>query len=120
MEAIAKPEGHDPKIGLALSGGGFRASIFHLGVIRHLEELGIMKKVSVISSVSGGSIIAAYYVIEMENRLRQRRDEVLESDKQMDKVRLELFEEITKDFLKMSRLFSTGRKGSFQAGSLRI
>ncbi len=98
MEAVSKPEAHDPKIGLALSGGGFRASIFHLGVIRRLEELGLMKKVSVISSVSGGSIIAAYYVIEMENRLRQRRDEILESDQQMDKVRLELFEEITKDF----------------------
>ena len=55
------------KIGLALSGGGFRASIFHLGVIRRLEELGIMREVDVISAVSGGSIIAAYYVIEMEN-----------------------------------------------------
>ena len=98
METNPKQAEHESKIGLALSGGGFRASIFHLGVIRRLEELGIMKKVSVISSVSGGSIIAAYYVIEMEERLRLRRDEVLKSDKQMDKVRLELFEEITKDF----------------------
>ena len=62
------------KIGLALSGGGFRASIFHLGVIRRLEELGIMKDVDVISSVSGGSIIAAYYVCEMEKRLRIKRE----------------------------------------------
>ena len=53
------------RIGLALSGGGFRAAIFHLGVIRRLEELGIMKDVDVISSVSVGSIIAAYYVCEM-------------------------------------------------------
>ena len=45
-------------IGLALSGGGFRAAIFHLGIIRRLEELGIMKDVDVISAVSGGSIIA--------------------------------------------------------------
>lgn len=58
------------RIALALSGGGFRAAIFHLGVIRRLEELGIMKDVDVISSVSGGSIIAAYYVCEMETRLR--------------------------------------------------
>ena len=63
-----------PRIGLALSGGGFRASIFHLGVIRRLEELGIMKYVHTISAVSGGSIIAAYYVIEMEKRLRLRRN----------------------------------------------
>jgi len=98
METNPKQAEHESKIGLALSGGGFRASIFHLGVIRRLEELGFMKKVSVISSVSGGSIIAAYYVIEMEERLRLRRDEALKSDEKMDQVRLELFEEITKDF----------------------
>ena len=72
-------EARRDKIGLALSGGGFRASIFHLGVIRRLEELGIMPFVSVISSVSGGSIIAAYYVIEMEKRLRLRRTRPLAS-----------------------------------------
>ncbi len=64
------------KIGLALSGGGFRASIFHLGVIRRLEELGIMKDVSVLSTVSGGSIIGAYYACEMEKRLRACRSEL--------------------------------------------
>jgi len=98
MDANQKVEEHGLKIGLALSGGGFRASIFHLGIIRRLEELGIMKKVSVISSVSGGSIIAAYYVIEMERRLRERRTEDPVPDKQMDSLRLELFEEITGDF----------------------
>ena len=44
------------KIGLALSGGGFRASFFHLGVIKRLEELGLMEKVDKVSTVSGGSI----------------------------------------------------------------
>jgi predicted acylesterase/phospholipase RssA len=58
------------RIGLALSGGGFRAAIFHLGVIRRLEELGIMPRIDVISAVSGGSIISAYYLCEMERRLR--------------------------------------------------
>ena len=37
------------RISLALSGGGFRAALFHLGVIRRLEELGIMKHVHTIS-----------------------------------------------------------------------
>lgn len=62
--------GNASRIGLALSGGGFRASIFHLGVIRRLEELGIMPRVAVISTVSGGSIVGAYYAIEMERYLR--------------------------------------------------
>ncbi len=87
-----------PRIGLALSGGGFRASIFHLGVIRRLEELGIMKYVHTISAVSGGSIIAAYYVIEMEKRLRQRREELKKCPNKLDKVRLQIFEEIADCF----------------------
>lgn len=86
------------RIGLALSGGGFRASIFHLGVIRRLEELGIMKYVHTISAVSGGSIIAAYYVIEMEKRLRRCRKDLAKKPDQLDKFRLEIFEEIAKCF----------------------
>ena len=85
------------KVGLALSGGGFRASIFHLGVIRRLEELGILKGVAVISSVSGGSIIAAYYVVEMKRRLRERRGEIEERPETIDAVRLGIFEEIAAD-----------------------
>ena len=90
-EAPLKPA----RIGLALSGGGFRASIFHLGVIRRLEELGIMKHVHTISAVSGGSIIAAYYVIEMEKRLRRRRKELADDPDRLDEVRLQIFEEIS-------------------------
>ena len=47
-------------IGLCLSGGGFRASLFHLGVHRYLAEAGQLSNVSAISTVSGGSIIGAF------------------------------------------------------------
>jgi predicted acylesterase/phospholipase RssA len=47
-------------IGLALSGGGFRATLFHLGVIRFLFERQLLRKVKIICSVSGGSILAAH------------------------------------------------------------
>ena len=86
------------RIGLALSGGGFRASIFHLGVIRRLEELGVMKHVNTISGVSGGAIIAAYYVIEMEKRLCQHQKELKKCPNKLDEVRLRIFEEIAGDF----------------------
>ena len=43
-------------IGLAFSGGGYRASLFHAGAIIRLNELGILSKASRIASVSGGSI----------------------------------------------------------------
>lgn len=48
------------KIGLALSGGGYRATLFGLGSLVRLNELGILKNISRISSVSGGSILNAY------------------------------------------------------------
>jgi hypothetical protein len=43
------------KIGLALSGGGFRASLYHLGLVRFLRDAGILPQVTHITSVSGGS-----------------------------------------------------------------
>jgi len=44
------------RIGIALSGGGVRALIFHLGVLRYLAEAGLFDKIVSISSVSGGSL----------------------------------------------------------------
>src|SRR5262245_45241666 len=51
------------KIGLALSGGGFRASLYHLGLIRFLRDAGILPNITQITSVSGGSIIAAHLAL---------------------------------------------------------
>jgi NTE family protein len=42
---------------LCLSGGGFRATLFHLGVMIRLNELGVLPRLSTVSSVSGGSIL---------------------------------------------------------------
>ena len=50
-------------IGLALSGGGSRAIAFHLGCLRALHQLGVLDKVKVISTVSGGSVIGALYAL---------------------------------------------------------
>lgn len=50
-------------IALALSGGGFRATLFHLGVVRALAEAGLLSRVKLISSVSGGSVLAADLVL---------------------------------------------------------
>jgi predicted acylesterase/phospholipase RssA len=51
------------KIGLALSGGGFRATLYHLGLVRFLRDAGILPNVTHITSVSGGSIIAAHLTL---------------------------------------------------------
>jgi NTE family protein len=57
-------------IGLCLSGGGFRASLFHLGALRRLNELGILTRADfkTITSVSGGSITSAALATALAKR----------------------------------------------------
>jgi predicted acylesterase/phospholipase RssA len=62
------------KAGLALSGGGFRASLFHIGVLARLADLDMLRHIEVISSVSGGSILAAYYCLELRALLESKPD----------------------------------------------
>jgi len=59
------------RIGLALSGGGYRAAAYHLGTLRALHKMGLLEKVDVISSVSGGSIIAAFYLLHKDEPFEQ-------------------------------------------------
>ena len=52
--------GLEPGIALAMSGGGFRAMVFHAGALTRLNELGLLSKLKRIASVSGGSIAAGH------------------------------------------------------------
>jgi NTE family protein len=54
-----------PKYGtaLCLSGGGYRATLFDLGVIWRLNELGTLRRVRLVSAVSGGAITGAFLVV---------------------------------------------------------
>ncbi|WP_314503876.1 patatin-like phospholipase family protein [uncultured Microbacterium sp.] len=57
-----EPDGtvrEDESIGLAISGGGLRATLFSLGVVLYLSNSGANKRIRLISSVSGGSITNA-------------------------------------------------------------
>ncbi|MDE2940667.1 MAG: patatin-like phospholipase family protein [Chloroflexota bacterium] len=49
----------EEQIGLALSGGGFRASLFHLGGLWRLNEMGKLAEIKAISAVSAGALVAA-------------------------------------------------------------
>ncbi len=51
-------------LGLALSGGGYRAAAFHLGTMRKLHEFKILSKAGVLSTISGGSITGAVYCLK--------------------------------------------------------
>ena len=82
------------KLGLALSGGGFRASIFHIGVLAGLAENDHLKDVEAISCVSGGSIIGAFYYLKLKQLLERKNDS---SINQQDYI--SIIKEIEKEFL---------------------
>jgi predicted acylesterase/phospholipase RssA/MinD-like ATPase involved in chromosome partitioning or flagellar assembly len=82
------------KIGLALSGGGFRASLYHLGVMARLAELDVLRHVEVISCVSGGSIVGAYYYLRVRQLLESRPENEI-----YPKDYVQIVEEMTRDFL---------------------
>ncbi len=71
--ADKKRGGPSPGIGLSVSGGGYRAMLFHLGAFIRLYELGLLQQLDRISSVSGGSITCAKIALEWP-RLKTRDD----------------------------------------------
>lgn len=71
--AESKGRGPSPGIGICVSGGGYRAMLFHLGAFLRLYELGLLEKANRISSVSGGSITSAKIGLEW-SKLKTRDD----------------------------------------------
>lgn len=62
---MAAPAKH--KLGLSLSGGGYRATAFHLGTLKKLQQLNILEQVDIMSTISGGSITGAYYCLNKDD-----------------------------------------------------
>jgi len=60
LEERAEPE--DRILGIALSGGGSRAAVFGAAALEALAEHGVLGQVSHLSSVSGGSLAASYFL----------------------------------------------------------
>lgn len=58
--AVPEPLAEREGIALCLSGGGYRAALFHLGALRRLNEVGVLSRVTTVTSVSGGSILAGH------------------------------------------------------------
>ena len=74
------------RLGLALSGGGFRAAFFHVGVLARMAEMGLLRRVEVISTVSGGSIVGALYYIQVRSLLQMKPDRAVADEDYADIV----------------------------------
>ena len=68
----------DGKLGVALSGGGFRAACFHVGVLARLADAGWLPQVEVYSAVSGGAILAARWYLDLRRLLENAPDRELD------------------------------------------
>src|SRR5438552_15944704 len=86
------------QIGLALSGGGFRASLYHLGLLRFLRDAGILTQVTHITSVSGGSIMAAHLALNWDRYTADAREFDAAAAELLAFVRLDVRNRITRRF----------------------
>jgi predicted acylesterase/phospholipase RssA len=86
------------KIGLALSGGGFRATLFHLGLVRFLRDADILRQVTHITSVSGGSIMAAHLVLNWGRYAGSKEEFDQAASHLLDFIRLDVRNRILRYF----------------------
>ncbi len=86
------------RLGLALSGGGFRATLYHLGLVRFLRDAGILPRVTHISAVSGGSIIAAHLVLNWDRYNGSPSEFEAAASQLLAFVRLDVRNRITRRF----------------------
>ncbi|MGH8658448.1 MAG: patatin-like phospholipase family protein [Gammaproteobacteria bacterium] len=98
MNSYSNISGSDIKLGLALSGGGFRASFFHVGVLAKLAMLGLLRPIEVISTVSGGSVIGALYYLHVKKLLESKADDAIN-----DGDYKELVENVERDFFEAAK-----------------
>lgn len=63
ISSVIDGENLEDLVGLCLSGGGYRAMVFHAGAIFRMNELGLLGKLDRVSSVSGGSMTAAAFAL---------------------------------------------------------
>ncbi|MGA8352197.1 MAG: patatin-like phospholipase family protein, partial [Isosphaeraceae bacterium] len=86
------------RFGLALSGGGFRAVLYHLGLVRFLRDAEILPRVTHISAVSGGSIIGAHLVLNWDRYNGSSNEFDAAASELISFVRLDVRNRVTRRF----------------------
>lgn len=91
---------HADRMGLGLSGGGLRASFYHIGILAQMADQGLLRHLEVISTVSGGSIIGALYYLHVKKLLESKPDaEISDQDyvELVGKIETEFFKATEKN-----------------------
>ncbi len=106
------------RLGLALSGGGFRATLYHLGVVRYLRDAKILPEITHLTTVSGGSILGAHLVLNWDKYCGTDEEFQEVADEIIQFVQLDVRNRIVRRFpfasllnvLKRTFRFKTNRK----------
>jgi len=77
------------RIGLALSGGGIRAAIFHLGVLQYLAEAKLFRQIASMSSVSGASLAIGLIFAASGNKWPDEEEFLLQVQPRVRKLIIE-------------------------------
>jgi NTE family protein len=96
-------------IGLALSGGGSRAMAFHLGCLRALNDLGLLDRIGALSTISGGSLIGAYFAYTPDRSFAEFDSDICQF------LRKGFRGSIIKEFAKLQNLIRIGANISARA-----
>jgi NTE family protein len=89
------PSASENAAALSLSGGGYRAMVFHVGALWRLNEVGLLGRLKRISSVSGGSITAGVVALcwkdlEFEAGVAKGFDVVVSKIRQMSETTVDV------------------------------
>ncbi len=100
------------KKGLALSGGGLRASFFELGTLSKLAECNMLKDIEVISTVSGGSVVGVHYYLKLQALLEEKTDAEITHDNYITLIRdlIDEFYDVVQTDMRNSVIFSSPLK----------
>lgn len=113
------------KLGLALSGGGFRASFYHIGVLARLAESDLLRRIEVLSCVSGGAIVGTYYYMLLKELFETTTDaEVSNPTEKTRRQRVHdyptLIDALIEDFTRAARLDLRNRIFAWLPDNLRM
>lgn len=111
------------KLGLALSGGGFRATLYHLGLVRFLRDANLLQNVSHITAVSGGSVIAAHLAMNWGRYTGSTSEFDAAAGELLDYVRLDVRNRIVRRFglgflVRWTKLFGVRTRRMSRTGLL--
>lgn len=104
------------KKGLALSGGGFRASFFQLGTLAKLAECNMLKDIEVLSTVSGGSIVGVLYYLKLQKLLESKSDDEITQKDYIDLVHdlIDEFFEVVQTDIRNSVIWKSSLSKTFK------